>query len=469
MTMTEHTPRTPFRLTPVTGTDDFRTFDRDGAHAELALDPIPAALAALAAGKPVVVVDDESRENEGDIIFAAEKATPELLGFTIRYTSGVICAPITAARADELGLPPMVRNNQDAKGTAYTLSCDAAAGITTGISGSDRAITVQLLADADATAADLVRPGHVFPLRAVDGGVLARRGHTEAAVDLCRLAGLTPAGVIAELNHDDGSMMRLPALRAFADAFELPLVSIEDLVSYIEEHEHATRLVDAGEDDYTADTSPLAAPVPAIPPAIQLVPSPVVPIPTPFGTMSGQAFAESGSGIEHFVISAPTPTGVTPLVRLHSECLTGDIFGSQRCDCGEQLASAMEQIATHGGLLIYLRGHEGRGIGLSQKMHAYALQDQGVDTVDANVHLGLPVDARDYTAAAQILRQYGLEQVKLMTNNPDKVTAMTQAGIDVTEQVPTAIPARETNAAYLRTKVARMGHTISEDLLKHRN
>ncbi|MFC0581228.1 3,4-dihydroxy-2-butanone-4-phosphate synthase [Micrococcoides hystricis] len=461
----------PFSYTSKTGSDDFRAYDRDGADTPLELDPIEDALEALAAGKPVVVVDDESRENEGDIIFAAEKATPELMGFTIRYTSGVICAPITAARADVLGLPPMVRNNQDAKGTAYTLSCDAAAGITTGISGADRTVAVKLLADEQASAADLVRPGHIFPLRAVDGGVLARRGHTEAAVDLCRLAGLTPAGVIAELNHDDGTMMRLPALRAFADAFSLPLVSIEDLVQYIEQCEDATRLVDAGEDDLTADTVATAggSGQPEIPPAIQLVPSPVVPIPTPFGTLSGQAFAEAGTGIEHFVLSAPSPAGATLLVRLHSECLTGDIFGSQRCDCGEQLTAALAQIAAEGGLLVYLRGHEGRGIGLAQKMHAYALQDEGVDTVDANVHLGLPVDARDYTAAAQILRQYGLDSVRLLTNNPTKVEALQSAGIAVAEQVPTAIAARASNEAYLRTKVARMGHTISEDLLKHSN
>ena len=429
------------------------------------LDPIKDALEALAAGKPVVVVDDEDRENEGDIIFAAEHATPELMGFTIRYTSGVICVPITGARADELGLPPMVRNNQDAKGTAYTLSCDAAAGITTGISGADRAVTVQLLAGESTTAADLVRPGHVFPLRAVDGGVLVRRGHTEAAVDLCRLAGLKPAGVIAELNHDDGTMMRLDALREFADEHQLPLISIEDLVQYIEDNEHAVR-------DPQSETGQgyLLGIANVPPPALELAPSPTVQIPTPYGTFSAQAYAETASGIEHFVLSAPQPEGKEeqlPLVRLHSECLTGDIFGSYRCDCGEQLAAAAQEIATEGGILIYLRGHEGRGIGLAQKMHAYALQDQGVDTVDANVHLGLPVDARDYTAAAQILRQFDLTQIRLMTNNPDKVSAMKAAGIDVVEQVPTKVGAREANAKYLRTKVDRLGHQIAEDLLKN--
>ncbi|MDN6179195.1 MAG: 3,4-dihydroxy-2-butanone-4-phosphate synthase, partial [Micrococcaceae bacterium] len=328
---------------------------------ESLLDPVDAAVAAMAAGRPVVVVDDEDRENEGDIIFAAEFATPELLGWTIRYSSGVLCVPLLGDRADQLGLPPMVEDNQDAKGTAYTVSCDAAAGITTGISGADRALTARLLADPASDGTVINRPGHMFPLRAVDGGVLVRRGHTEASVDLCRLAGVQPVGVIAELIHDDGSMMRLPALRVFADEFSIPLISIEDLAARLESQQDA-------------------APEPSTPSAV--LGGPVVAVPTEHGTFAAQAWTERQTGLEHLTLTAPTPQHASteiPLVRLHSECLTGDVFGSYRCDCGEQLNAALAAIAVDGGTIVYLRGHEGRGIGLAYKIRAYSLQVGGAD------------------------------------------------------------------------------------------
>ncbi|GER23485.1 GTP cyclohydrolase-2 [Zafaria cholistanensis] len=402
------------------------------------LDPIEDAIAAIAAGRPVVVVDDEDRENEGDIVFAAEFATPELMGWTVRYTSGVICCPMPGNRADALGLPPMVTDNQDAKGTAYTVSCDAAAGVTTGISGADRATTARLLADPGSNSAHITRPGHIFPLRSVEGGVLARRGHTEASVDLCRLAGLEPVGVIAELVHDDGTMMRLPALREFASQWEIPLVSIEDL---------AAHLADAG----------ALAPEPTAPAAV--LGGPVVQLPTAHGTFAVQAWTDRASGDEHFTLSMPS-VHASPLVRLHSECLTGDIFGSYRCDCGEQLDSALRAIAAEGGTVVYLRGHEGRGIGLANKIRAYALQDGGADTVEANEQLGLPVDARRYDAAAAILHSLGLERIRLITNNPLKSRWLQQAGIEVAGVISSAIDARPENERYLRTKVDRMSHSI---------
>lgn len=409
---------------------------------ESLLDPVEAAIAAMAAGRPVVVVDDEDRENEGDIIFAAEFATPELLGWTIRYSSGVLCVPLPGDRADQLGLPPMVEDNQDAKGTAYTVSCDAAAGITTGISGADRALTARLLADPASDGGMINRPGHMFPLRAVDGGVLKRRGHTEASVDLCRLAGVQPVGVIAELIHDDGSMMRLPALRAFADEFSIPLISIEDLAAQLE-----------GQQD--------AEPEPSTPDAV--LGGPVVAVPTAHGTFAAQAWTERQTGLEHLTLTAPTPQHASteiPLVRLHSECLTGDVFGSYRCDCGEQLDAALAAIAVDGGTIVYLRGHEGRGIGLANKIRAYSLQDGGADTVQANEQLGLPVDARRYDAAAAILHSMDLERVRLITNNPLKAQWLRDSGIDVVDLIPSTIVARPENTRYLQTKRERMSHRI---------
>ncbi len=406
------------------------------------LDSIASAISAMAAGKAVVVVDDADRENEGDIIFAAEFATPELMGWTIRHSSGVVCTPMNGDRADALGLPPMVENNQDAKGTAYTVSCDAAHGVSTGISAADRALTSRILADP-ASGPDLItRPGHIFPLRAVDGGVLVRRGHTEASVDLCVAAGLEPVGVIAELVHDDGSMMRLPALREFADLWNIPLVSIEDLAAW----------------RASCDAEPVIGTKAA---AVQS--GPEVKVPTPHGEFMVRAWLERATGVEHLSLSAPGPDGTMPsepLVRVHSECLTGDVFGSYRCDCGEQLAAGLQAINEFGGVLIYLRGHEGRGIGLANKIRAYALQDGGANTVAANEQLGLPVDARNYDAAAAILDALDIHRVRLVTNNPLKEQWLKEAGIDVTERVPTRVAARPENLEYLRTKQELLHHSL---------
>lgn len=397
--------------------------------AAASFDSIPAALAALAAGRAVVVVDDEDRENEGDIIFAAEHATAQLMAFTVRYTSGVICVPLDAARADALRLAPMVGINQDSKGTAFTVSCDATSGISTGISAADRALTSRLLADPQTTAEQLVRPGHIFPLRAAAGGVLERRGHTEAAVDLCRAAGLSPVGVIGEITHDNGEMMRLDALRVFAAEHSLPLITIDDLARW--------RRIN----DRIELTDPVA-------------------LPTAFGDFTARAALVEGH--EHLVLSHPGPEGSDPgnLVRIHSECLTGDVLGSYRCDCGEQLHAAMARIAAEGGHVVYIRGHEGRGIGLVNKLRAYALQEHGLDTLDANLHLGFPADAREYFAVAAILAKQGLHSIRLLSNNPDKRDKLIEAGIQVTELVPSLVPPRRENEAYLRTKQARFGHQL---------
>jgi len=393
------------------------------------LDTIPTALAALAAGRAVVVVDDEDRENEGDIIFAAQHATAQLMAFTIRYTSGVICVPLGAERADALRLAPMVGINQDAKGTAFTITCDAAEGITTGISAADRALTSRLLADPQTQPAQLSRPGHIFPLRAAPGGVLERRGHTEAAVDLCQAAGLEPVGVIGEITKDDGEMMRLDDLRVFAAEHDLPLISIDDLARW-------RRINDAIE-----LTDPIQ-------------------LPTAFGDFTARA--ATAEGHEHVVLSHAGPDGSEPgnLVRIHSECLTGDIFGSYRCDCGEQLHASMAAIAQEGGHIIYIRGHEGRGIGLANKLRAYALQESGMDTLDANLHLGFPADAREYFAVAAILKSMGISEIRLLSNNPDKQEQLTKAGINVAELIGLQISPREQNSAYLRTKQVRFGHHL---------
>lgn len=393
------------------------------------LDSIPTALAALAAGKAVVVVDDEDRENEGDIIFAAQFATAQLMAFTIRYTSGVICVPLEAERADALGLAPMVGINQDAKGTAFTVTCDAAEGITTGISAADRAVTSRLLADSQTTPAQLSRPGHIFPLRAAAGGVLERRGHTEAAVDLCRAAGLEPVGVIGEITKDDGEMMRLDDLRVFAAEHDLPLISIDELARWRKVND-AVELTDP------------------------------VQLPTAYGNFTARVALVDGE--EHMLLSHPgSGASGANLVRIHSECLTGDVFGSYRCDCGEQLEAAMRQIASEGGLIIYLRGQEGRGIGLANKLRAYALQEEGLDTLEANLHLGFPADAREYSAVAAILKTLGLDFIRLLSNNPDKKMQLEGAGIHVRELVASIIEPRRENENYLRTKQARFGHQLN--------
>ncbi|WP_405020718.1 bifunctional 3,4-dihydroxy-2-butanone-4-phosphate synthase/GTP cyclohydrolase II [Kitasatospora sp. NBC_00070] len=403
-----------------------------------ALDPVERAIADIALGRPVIVVDDEDRENEGDIIFAASAATPELMAFTIRYTSGVICVPMTGEELDRLKLPPMTAVNEDRKGTAYAVSVDAKDGVDTGISAADRARTVKLLATAATEPGDLTRPGHVFPLRAVEGGVLVRPGHTEAAVDLARLAGLPAAGAIAEVVNDDGSMARLPELVAFAREHRLAIISIEDLIAYRRRTElHVTRAA-------------------------------VTRLPTVHGEFTAVGYRGTLDGVEHLALVAgglgadgKLPSGADVLVRLHSECLTGDVFGSQRCDCGPQLQTALAQVAAAGrGVVLYLRGHEGRGIGLTHKLRAYELQEQGRDTVDANLELGLPADARDYSIGAHMLTDLGVHTLTLLTNNPDKIAALTEHGIKVTDRRPVEIEPGEHNAVYLRTKRDRMGHEL---------
>ena len=396
------------------------------------LDSVERALADIAAGKAVVVVDDEDRENEGDLIFAAAKATPELMAFTIRHSSGVICVPMPAEMLDRLEIPLMTPHNHDRMRTQFTISVDARDGITTGISAADRAHTARVLADSATEPWEVTRPGHVFPLRYAEGGVLARRGHTEAAVDLSRMAGLTPAGVLVEIVNDDGTMKRAPELRAFADEHDLAMISIDDLVRFRHRTEDLVERV--------AKTR----------------------LPTRHGEFTAYGYRSQVDGDEHLALVYGDISGPEPvLTRMHSECLTGDVFGSQRCDCGPQLDEALERVVEAGrGVVVYLRGHEGRGIGLVAKLEAYALQDAGRDTVDANLDLGLPADARHYGAASQVLRDLGVAQVRLLTNNPDKSEALHDFGIDVVDQVPLTPRPNEHNLRYLRTKRDRMGHEI---------
>ena len=404
-------------------------------EANIPLDEVSRAIKDIADGRPVIVVDDANRENEGDIVFAAAKATPELLAFTIRYGRGLICAPMLGADLDRLQVPQMTEQNTEHHGTAFTVAVDAREGITTGISAADRAKTIQLLASPSSVPADLVRPGHVFPLRYTEGGVLRRRGHTEAAVDLAVLAELPPAGVVCEIINDDGTMMRLPALREFADEHGLALISIEQLVEYRRRTERlVTRVIETV-------------------------------IPNVHGTWRTYGYRSEVDGTDHVALVLGDVTaddGEDVLVRVHSECLTGDVFGSQRCDCGTQLDAAMARIAERGrGAVVYLRGHEGRGIGLLAKLRAYHLQDAGADTVDANVELGLPVDAREYSVAAQMLGDLGIRSVQLLTNNPGKVDALVGYGFGVV-RVPLPPAATPQNLRYLTTKRDRMGHQLDE-------
>ena len=407
------------------------------------LDLIEDAIADFAAGRAVVVVDDEDRENEGDIIFSAELATPELLAFMIRHTSGVVCVPMEGEDLDRLDLPLMTARNEESLRTAYTVTVDAREGVTTGISAADRAHTIALLATADSRPIDFVRPGHILPLRARPGGVLARRGHTEASVDLARLAGLRPAGVLAEVVNDDGSMARLPRLREFADEHGLKLVSVEQLVAHREA---------LGETLTEEQANPA------------LVTRTVeTRLPNRHGEWRAVGFRGVTDGAEHVaLVLGDLGEGTDVLVRMHSECLTGDAFGSHRCDCGAQLDAAMADIAREGrGVVIYLGGHEGRGIGLLHKLRAYSLQDRGVDTVDANLRLGLPADAREFGAGAEILTELGVSSVRLLSNNPVKADSLEQHGVRVVERVSMPGFVTEDNIAYLRTKRDRMGHDLT--------
>lgn len=402
---------------------------------DFALDPVERAILDVAAGRPVVVVDDEDRENEGDLVIAAEKATPEIVAFMMSECRGLICAPMEGTELDRLDMPQMVDNNTESMRTAFTVTVDAgpAHGVTTGISAADRATTLRLLAAGEAAGpGDFVRPGHVFPLRAKPGGVLARNGHTEAAVDLARLAGLRPAGAIVEIAGEDGVMLRLPELIPFARKHGLTIISIEDLIAYRRTAEPTVRR--------EAEIS----------------------LPTAHGDFTAYGYRSTVDGVEHVaLVHGDIGDGTDVLVRMHSECLTGDVFSSQRCDCGPQLQASMRRVTEAGrGVVVYLRGHEGRGIGLLSKLRAYELQERGRDTLDANLELGLPADARDYAAGARILDDLGVRGLRLMTNNPDKIEALTRHGLDVTAREPMPVQAGEHNLRYLRTKRDRMGHEL---------
>ena len=405
---------------------------RMNAAPNVRLDSVEEAVADIAAGKAVVVVDDEDRENEGDLVFAASKSTPALMAFTIRYSSGVICAPMTAETLDRLGIPLMTPHNRERHRTAYTVSVDARDGITTGISAADRSRTVRVLNDSATEPFEIIQPGHVFPLRYQEGGVLVRPGHTEAAVDLARMAGLSPAGVISEIVNDDGTMKRGQELRDFADEHGLKMISIDDLIHYRRRHEtHVERV---------AETR----------------------LPTSQGDFTAYGYRITIDDSEHIaLVHGDLGDGTDVLTRVHSECLTGDVFGSRRCDCGPQLDEALQRVVEEGrGVVVYLRGHEGRGIGLVAKLQAYQLQDGGRDTVDANLDLGLPADARHYGAATQILRDLGVKSVRLLTNNPAKTTGLESYGIHVTERVRLTPHPNDHNLAYLLTKRDRMGHDL---------
>ncbi|MEU8508488.1 bifunctional 3,4-dihydroxy-2-butanone-4-phosphate synthase/GTP cyclohydrolase II [Streptomyces brevispora] len=401
---------------------------------DLGLDPVEQAIRDIAAGRPVVVVDDEDRENEGDLVIAAEKATPEIVAFMMSECRGLICAPMENDELERLELPQMVDHNTESMKTAFTVSVDASAahGVSTGISAADRATTLRLLAGGAAGPGDFVRPGHVFPLRARSGGVLVRNGHTEAAVDLARLAGLRPAGAIVEIAGEDGVMLRLPQLVPFARKHGLTIISIEDLIAYRRTSEPTVRR------------------------------EAEVRLPTDFGAFTAFGYRSTVDGVEHVaLVHGDIGDGDDVLVRVHSECLTGDIFQSERCDCGPQLHASMRRVTDEGrGVVVYLRGHEGRGIGLVSKLRAYELQERGVDTLDANLELGLPADARDYAAGAQILKDLGVRSLRLMTNNPEKTAAILRHGLAVTGREPMPVQAGEHNLRYLRTKRDRMGHDL---------
>jgi 3,4-dihydroxy 2-butanone 4-phosphate synthase/GTP cyclohydrolase II len=410
----------------------------------MSLSTIPQALDALRAGRPVIVADDEDRENEGDVILSAELATPEWIAWTIRWSSGFLCAPMPADWADRLDLPPMVAVNEDARGTAYTVSVDASDRHSTGISASDRAHTLNVLADPGSVPTSLIRPGHVLPLRAVDGGVRERGGHTEAAVELMRLAGLQPVGAIAEVVAEDGSMMRMPGLLELGERSDIPVITIEQLIAYLDE------------------TSPLPPKVASERHTRRVSLRAEAHVPTSHGSFRFLAYKDRVTGTDHLAVVSGDLSEDAPLVRVHSECLTGEAFGSLKCECGPQLDAALDAIEQDGGVVVYMRGHEGRGIGLINKLRAYSLQEQGLDTVDANLALGLPADARDYAAAAGILADLGVSRVRLMTNNTDKVAQLRELGLDVAEQVPLLVGVGPNNHQYLETKRDRMGHLIAE-------
>jgi 3,4-dihydroxy 2-butanone 4-phosphate synthase / GTP cyclohydrolase II len=412
----------------------------------MSLAEIPAALTALSEGRPVIVVDNESRENEGDLIIAAQFATQEWLAFMIRHTSGFICAPMTHEIADRLELPLMVLDNQDPLQTAYTISVDAADRKSTGISAAERSHTLRVLADIESTPTSLNRPGHILPLRALDGGVRSRAGHTEATIDLLKLAGLIPVGAIGEIVADNGEMMRLPELIEFGESNDLAVVTIEALIEYLQEWHCDSEI-------------PISVPIPESPRAIFEVETNV---PTEHGAFRFRAYRDRQTGADHLAIIKGNPKNGT-LLRVHSECLTGEVFGSEKCECGPQLDAALDAIQESGGIVIYMRGHEGRGIGLINKLKAYRLQEDGLDTLDANLALGFPADGRDYGAAVSILEDLGISEVRAITNNPEKLRQLGERGITVIDRVPLVVGVGEFNEKYLEAKRDRMGHVLPDD------
>ncbi len=405
---------------------------RAGQEGRVALASVAEAIEEIKQGRMVIVVDDEDRENEGDLVIAAEHVTPEAINFMAREARGLICMPMTGARLDELQIPLMVERSNSVHGTAFTVSVEVKGKTTTGISAADRAATVRALIDPSTRPSDIVRPGHMFPLRYVEGGVLKRAGHTEASVDLAKLAGLYPAAVICEVMNDDGTMARLPDLERFAARHGLKIISIADLIEY---RRRTERLIwRAAEAQVETD----------------------------FGPWRAVAYESLVDGEHHLaMVRGEVHLGPPPLVRMHSECVTGDVFGSRRCDCGEQLRLAMERIAEEGrGVIVYLRRHEGRGIGLVHKLRAYALQEQGLDTVEANLHLGFPPDPRDYGIGAQILVDLGLTKLRLLTNNPAKRAGLQGFDLEIVERVPLITKPREENRRYLATKQEKLGHLL---------
>lgn len=390
------------------------------------------AIEAIKDGKFVIVVDDKDRENEGDLIIAAEKITPQAIAFMVRYTTGIVCLSLTGERLDKLQIPLMVPENTDFHRTPFTISVDYKIGTTTGVSASDRAATIKALVDPKAHASDFSRPGHIFPLRYRNGGVLKRAGHTEAAVDLSAMAGLSPAGVLCEIVCDDGSMARLPDLEKFSKEHGIVLISVADIIRYRRSKEKLVRKISEAR------------------------------LPTEYGEFTAHVYESVLDGIQHVALTAGDPEkSPAALVRVHSECLTGDVFGSRRCDCGSQLHLAMKRIAEEGaGVVVYLRGHEGRGIGLGHKLRAYKLQDEGKDTVEANVALGLPVDSREYGIGAQILEDLKIKKLRLLTNNPAKYTGLSGYDLEIVERVPLQTGVTSENINYLAAKRDKLGHFI---------
>lgn len=395
-------------------------------------DTIEAAIQAITAGKMIILVDDEHRENEGDLVIAAQFATAESINFMAKFGRGLICLPMAAEMIERLGLPMMTSSNRSPYGTAFTVSIEAATGVTTGISAQDRALTIQVAIDPSTGPMDIISPGHIFPLRANPKGVLARAGQTEGSIDLMRLAGLTPAAVICEVINDDGTMSRRQDLVAFAKQHNIVMVSIHDLIEYRILHEKLVSVV-------ATSRLPIEH----------------------HGDFTMMLFENEIDDCEHFALLKPSAgEGAPPLVRIHSECITGDVFGSCKCDCGKQLEQSLAYLAAEGGVLIYMR-QEGRGVGLANKIKAYSLQDEGYDTVEANEHLGLPVDNRNYAMAFQILKHFGLKQIRLLTNNPFKIAAMEHYGITISERIPLLVTPTVENQAYLKTKQIKLGHYLS--------